>query len=73
LSKRRAPVTAKGGADTVTVNETDVNKFNLDLAGVPGGSGDGATNTIVINATSGDDVIQIAGDAKRVSILSPPG
>src|SRR5438309_3552065 len=38
-------VTARGGADTLTVNDlsgTDVTNVNIDLAGTPGaGSGDG--------------------------------
>jgi Ca2+-binding RTX toxin-like protein len=64
---------AKGGADTITVNDlsgTDVTEINIDLAGVPGGgAGDGAADTIIINSTSGDDVIEIVGDSTGVSIL----
>ena len=46
-------VNAKGGADTITVNDlskTDVNKVNIDLGGA-----DGASDTVVINATNADD------------------
>jgi Ca2+-binding RTX toxin-like protein len=53
-----------GGADTVTVNNltgTDVKQVAIDLGSPPGsGTGDGQTDTVVINATSGDDVISIA-------------
>ena len=48
---------ALGGADTITVNDltgTDVTQVNLDL-GV-NGAGDGSADTVIINATNGDDV-----------------
>src|SRR5262249_41166980 len=52
---------AHGGADTITVNDlshTDVTEVNLDLASPPGsGTGDGATDTIIVNGTNGDDTI----------------
>ena len=64
---------ALGGADNIVVNdlsETDVTKVNINLAGTLGGSaGDNQPDTITINATSGDDVIQIVGDANGVTIL----
>ena len=64
---------ARGGADTITVNDlsgTDVTEINIDLSGVPGsGSGDGQADTIIINATSGDDVALVFGDAAGVSVL----
>ncbi|HET7880328.1 MAG TPA: calcium-binding protein [Acetobacteraceae bacterium] len=52
---------ALGGADTVTVNDltgTDTTNVNIDLGGA-GGGGDGAQDTVVVNATNGDDVITI--------------
>jgi Ca2+-binding RTX toxin-like protein len=55
---------ALGGADTVNVNDlsgTDVTKVNLDLAGTPGGTGDGATDSITVNATNGADFVKAAG------------
>jgi Ca2+-binding RTX toxin-like protein len=56
-------VTALGGADTITVNDltgTAVKQVAIDLSSTPGsGVGDGAADTIVINATNGDDVINI--------------
>jgi Ca2+-binding RTX toxin-like protein len=55
--------TARGGEDTITVNDlssTDVKRVAIDLESTPGsGVGDGASDTIVINATNGDDVINI--------------
>jgi Ca2+-binding RTX toxin-like protein len=64
-------VHALGGADTVTVNDmsgTDVTNVNIDLAAA-GGGGDGQADTIIINATNGDDVIQIFGDGNGITIV----
>lgn len=66
-------VNALSGTDTVTVNDlfgTDAIEVNVNLAGTLGGSaGDGQVDTIVINATQGDDFIQIVGDASGIAIL----
>jgi Ca2+-binding RTX toxin-like protein len=55
---------AKGGADTITVNDlsgTDLNQIAIDLGAVSGApGGDGAADAIVINATNGDDVISVS-------------
>ena len=55
--------TARGGVDTITVNDlatTDVKHVAINLESTPGsGVGDGSSDTIVINATEGDDVINI--------------
>ncbi|WP_407526948.1 calcium-binding protein [Methylobacterium oryzisoli] len=64
-------IAALGGTDTITVNDlsgTDVTRIALDLAG-PGGSGDGQPDTIVLNATNGDDVIQLIGDGTSVRVF----
>jgi Ca2+-binding RTX toxin-like protein len=64
---------ARGGADTITVNDlsgTDLAQVNLDLAGVPGtGVGDGSADTVVVNGTNGNDVAVVVGDANGVSVL----
>jgi Ca2+-binding RTX toxin-like protein len=56
-------VNAVGGADTITVEDlskTDVKHVAIDLSSTPGsGVSDGQADTIVINATNGDDVINI--------------
>ncbi len=62
---------ALGGADTITINDmsgTDVTEVNINLAGA-GGAGDGQPDTVILNATGGDDVIQVIGDASGVSIF----
>ncbi len=62
---------ALGGADNITINDlsgTDVTEINLNLAGV-GGVGDGAADTVIINATNGDDVVLVVGDGGAVQVL----
>src|SRR5439155_19535244 len=65
-------IAARGGADTITVNDlsgTDVTDVNLDLAATPGsGVGDGQADIVIINGTNGDDVIMAAGDASGVAV-----
>jgi Ca2+-binding RTX toxin-like protein len=58
-----------GGTDTVTVNDltnTDVHQVNIDL-GV-NGVGDGSADTVIINATSGDDVIVLTNNNGVVTV-----
>src|SRR5438094_4965333 len=68
---------ALGGADLVTVNDlsgTDVRSVNVDLAGALGGAtGDGQPDRVVVNATNGNDSIDVSGDAQgvKVSGLTP--
>lgn len=63
---------ALGGADTITVNDlsgTDLTELNLDLASPPGsGTGDGQSDSVIINGTNGDDAVTIDGDASNVAI-----
>ena len=62
-----------GGADTVTVNDlsgTDVVELNGDLAGAIGGTaGDGELDNVIVNGTSGDDVVVVTRSGSRVSVL----
>jgi Ca2+-binding RTX toxin-like protein len=73
----RVDFNALGGADLVTVNDlsgTDVSSVNVDLAGTLGGAtGDGQADSVVVNATKGDDAIDVSGDAQvvKVSGLTP--
>jgi Ca2+-binding RTX toxin-like protein len=62
---------ALGGADTIRVNDlsgTDLAEINIDLSGA-NGLGDGAVDTVIINGTSGDDVILVVGDDGGVSVI----
>lgn len=63
---------ALGGADTIKVNDlsgTDVTQVTVNLAGTLGGSlGDGQVDTIVIDATNGDDVIVITNENGVVKV-----
>jgi Ca2+-binding RTX toxin-like protein len=73
----RVDFTALGGADLVTVNDlsgTDVTELDVDLAATLGGAtGDGQPDRIVVNATNGNDTIDISGPAGvvKVSGLAP--
>jgi Ca2+-binding RTX toxin-like protein len=66
-------VNALGGADNVTINDlsgTDVTTVDVDLAGTIGGAtGDAAVDTIVVNGTNGDDIIDVVGAGSSVSVL----
>jgi Ca2+-binding RTX toxin-like protein len=63
---------ALGGADNIVVNDmsgTDVTNVVVNLAGTLGGSaGDGAVDTITINATNGDDVISVSNNNGVVTV-----
>lgn len=62
---------ALAGADQITVNDlsgTDVTEVHIDLAGT-GGAGDGAADTIVLQGTSGDDVIQVIRNGNTVQVI----
>jgi Ca2+-binding RTX toxin-like protein len=63
-------IEAKGGADTITVNDlsgTGVTDIGLDLGGA-----DGAADTVIVNGTAGDDSIGVLGDANRLVIAGLP-
>ena len=62
---------ALGGADTINIGDlsgTDVTEINLNLAAA-GGGGDGQADTVIVNATSGDDVVLVVGDGGAVQVL----
>jgi Ca2+-binding RTX toxin-like protein len=57
---------ALGGADTITVSDltgTSVSQVNLDLGG-----NDGAADTVVLNATNGNDVISVSSENGVVTV-----
>ena len=66
----RITLNALGGVDNVTVGDlsgTDVTEVAINLA-APGGGGDGAVDTVTINATNGDDVAIVAGANGTISV-----
>ena len=67
----RVDVNALGGADVVTTNDlsgTGVTAVNVDLAGALGGTaGDGQADRVIVNATNGDDTVNVNGDANGVT------
>jgi Ca2+-binding RTX toxin-like protein len=57
---------ALGGADNITVNDltgTGVSQVNLDL-----GANDGAADTVTINATDGNDVINVTEQDRIITV-----
>jgi Ca2+-binding RTX toxin-like protein len=61
---------ALGGTDTITVNDlgkTDVSAVNIDLGGSNGG-GDGAIDTVVLNATDAAEVITVTNDNGVITV-----
>ena len=71
-SVERVDFNALGGADLVTVNDlsaTDVDELTVDLAAVLGGTtGDGQADRVVVNATNGNDTIDVSGNAGGVNV-----
>jgi Ca2+-binding RTX toxin-like protein len=69
----RINFSALGGADLMTVNDlsgTDVHEVNFNLAATLGGTaGDGSPDTVVVNATNGDDVAQVFGSAGEAQVV----
>ena len=66
----RIDVRALGGTDTVTVGDmsgTDLQQVRINLGAIAGG-GDGAADTVVVNATNGDDVIVVTGSGNTVTV-----
>jgi len=61
---------ALGGADVMVVHDlsgADVTEINFDLA--TGGVGDGQPDSVIVEGTNGDDVIQVSGDASGVAVV----
>src|SRR5438477_5081627 len=58
---------ALGGSDSIAVHDltgTSVSAVNVDLAGTLGGTaGDGEADRVAVDATNGDDIVNVTGDA----------
>jgi Ca2+-binding RTX toxin-like protein len=65
-------INALGGADNIAVHDlhaTDVKQVSIELAGVVGGTtGDGAIDSVSVDATAGNDTVNITGDATSVAV-----
>jgi Ca2+-binding RTX toxin-like protein len=62
-----------GGVDQTIVSDlggTDVTFINLSLAGPGGVAGDGAVDTVIVDATSGDDFAYATGAAGAVTLAA---
>jgi Ca2+-binding RTX toxin-like protein len=60
---------ALGGVDKITVNDlsgTDLLQANLFLAGT---NGDGAADTVIVNGTNGNDIIDVTGSGTTCSVI----
>jgi hypothetical protein len=68
----RVDFNALGGADTVTIHDlagTDVRIVNVDLAASLGGvTGDGQPDRVIVNATNGNDALNVSGDSADVKV-----
>ena len=64
---------ALGNTDTTIVNDlsgTGVAKIDIDQAGTLGGTtGDGQADTVVVNGTNGDDIVDVFGAGTSVSVV----
>lgn len=62
-----------GGTDTLTVNQlagTDLTTANVNLAGTIGGAlGDAAADSVIVNGSNGNDIIDVVGAGTSVSVL----
>jgi Ca2+-binding RTX toxin-like protein len=64
---------ALGNADQVIVNDlsgTDLAELNVNLAGTVGGNtGDAQADTVIVNGTNGEDIIDVLGAGTSVSVV----
>jgi Ca2+-binding RTX toxin-like protein len=69
-----ADFNALGNPDTIVVNDlsgTDLTELHADLAGVGGGD-DGQPDNVIVDATNGDDVVNVTGGAGTVRASGLP-
>ena len=67
---------ALGGADNIAVHDlsgTGVKQVTIDLASPPGsGMGDGAADSVTVDATAKNDRINIQGSGANVTVTGTP-
>src|SRR5215217_1393375 len=65
-----------GGADQITVNNlagTALSEVNVNLGSTLGGTaGDGAADTVTVNGTASNDIIDVFGSGASVSVVGLP-
>jgi Ca2+-binding RTX toxin-like protein len=69
----KVDLNALGGADTITVNDlsgTDVVEMNVNLAATIGGTaGDSTADSVIVNGTNGNDLIDVFGSGASYSVI----
>jgi Ca2+-binding RTX toxin-like protein len=69
-------LSARGGTDNIVVGDltgTGVTQVAIDLASPPGsGTGDGAADSVTVNATQGDDHITVLGQGGSLTVTGLP-
>jgi Ca2+-binding RTX toxin-like protein len=69
----RLDLNTLGGTDTTTINDmtgTDLVEVNVNQTGAIGGTtGDGAADTVIVNGTNGNDIIDVVGAGTSASVL----
>ena len=69
-------VNALGNTDTITINDlsgTDVTRLDGDLAGTLNGTaGDASADTVIVNGTNGNDVIDVIGAGTSATVIGLP-
>jgi Ca2+-binding RTX toxin-like protein len=63
---------ALGGVDQVTVNDltgTDLVNFNVNLFATGNVAGDAAADSVIVNGTNGNDVIDVFGSGTSAAVL----
>jgi Ca2+-binding RTX toxin-like protein len=69
-------VNALAGADVAVVNDlsgTDVVRIDTDLAGILGGTvGDAQPDSVIVNGTNGDDIVDVFGSGTSASVIGLP-
>ena len=72
----KVDVNALGGPDTVVVGDlsgTDVSEIDPNLAGTIGGTaGDAQPDTVIVDGTNGNDVVDVFGSGTSVAVVGLP-
>src|SRR5262249_12320253 len=67
----RIEFSARDGADTINVGDlsgTDVKEVAIDLAGAPGGTGDGQIDSVTVTGSNGDNAVTVASSGSKIVV-----